>query len=201
MARPFAGRILKCLHCGGEFKRSQSRIARGQYKYCSLECSGSDHTGDKNPSYKHGNAKRSGESLEFRSWRAIKDRCYRPSSSSYKNYGAKGIKMCDRWLNSFPNFLEDMGLKPTPGHSIDRINSGGNYEPSNCRWATNIEQSNNQRSNRKIEWQGEVYNVSQLMRHLGIYTETGVYYSRLDRGWSVEKTFNTPHKVGVEKSV
>ena len=100
--------------------------------------------------------------------------------------------MCDRWLESFSNFLEDMGTKPSKGHSIDRIDPSGNYEPSNCRWATKSEQANNQRSNRKVVWDGKEYNISELMHKLGIYTSTGVYYSRLDRGWTVEKTFTTP---------
>lgn len=192
MARPFAGKILNCLNCKSGFRRSQSEVARGRTKFCSVKCAGAKHSGESNPSYIHGNAKRSGESPEFRTWRAIKDRCYRPSSASYKNYGARGIRMCDRWLNSFPNFLSDMGLKPTPRHSIDRIDSNKDYEPSNCKWSTNLEQSNNQRSNRKVVWEGQEYNVSQLMRELGIYTSTGVYYSRLDRGWTVERTFSTP---------
>lgn len=116
------------------------------------------------------------------------DRCYVKSSSTYAKYGAVGISVCDEWHN-FENFYRDMGNKPTKEHSIDRIDGSKGYSPDNCRWATNDEQANNQKSNRKVTWHGKTYNVSQLMRHLGLYTSTGKYYSRLNRGWSIEETF------------
>lgn len=85
----------------------------------------------------------------YRIHAGMKSRCYGKSDTKYKDYGGRGIKVCDRWLgiNGFNNFLKDMGNRPTPQHSIDRINNEGNYEPSNCRWATIHEQSSNKRNN------------------------------------------------------
>ena len=83
---------------------------------------------------------------EYKTWTSIKQRCYNPKHIGYKNYGGRGIQVCDRWLNSFENFFADMGKAPSSKHSIDRFpNNDGNYEPSNCRWATAKEQNNNTR--------------------------------------------------------
>lgn len=75
----------------------------------------------------------------------MRNRCYNKKGEKYKDYGGRGIKVCKRWLNSFENFYADMGLKPTPEHSLDRINNNGNYEPGNCRWATQSQQVGNTR--------------------------------------------------------
>ena len=78
---------------------------------------------------------------EYTSWLSMRMRCLQPSHDSYARYGGRGITICDRWINSFENFLADMGRKPTPQHSLDRFpDKDGNYEPTNCRWATKSEQ-------------------------------------------------------------
>lgn len=95
-------------------------------------------------------------SQEYKSWAHAKKRCYNEKTASYKHYGGRGIKMCDRWLNSFENFYEDMGPKPSSEHSLDRYpnNETGNYEPGNCRWGTDEQQYRNRRSNRWFECNG-----------------------------------------------
>jgi len=86
-------------------------------------------------------------SSEFYTWNHMKNRCTNPNSDDYKYYGERGISVCVRWLNSFENFFSDMGYKPTPQHTIERKNNDGNYEPSNCVWATMAEQNKNRRMN------------------------------------------------------
>ena len=82
-------------------------------------------------------------SPEYCSWYSMKARCYNPNHKHYKNYGGRGITVCDRWKDSFENFLADMGPRPSSKRSIDRIDVNGNYEPENCRWSTDVDQARN----------------------------------------------------------
>lgn len=120
----------------------------------------------------------------YRIWGAIRTRCYNPRGISYPIYGARGIKMCARWRGSFEAFFADMGERPSPRHSIERINNEGNYEPGNCRWATQVEQMNNCRANRRISYGGESLTLVQWARRTGLKREA--IADRLNRGWPVE---------------
>ncbi len=95
-------------------------------------------------------------SIEYNSWAGMKDRCLNKNCKDYHLYGGIGIKICDRWLN-FDGFYEDMGDRPTREHSIDRMNTRGNYEKSNCRWATPREQARNRRTSKIWHIKGKIF--------------------------------------------
>jgi hypothetical protein len=140
-----------------------------------------------------GNLKRThsdNRSKEHQTWNGIKKRCLNPNEPAYKHYGARGITVCDRWLESYSNFLSDMGRAPSKRHSIDRINTNGNYEASNCRWATPKEQANNKRNTTYLEYNGQNKTIVEWCEFTGINYRA--IRSRLRYGWSIEKTLTTP---------
>jgi hypothetical protein len=136
----------------------------------------------------HGESNRN-KTKEYRTWLHMRGRCNTPTDLKFKDYGGRGITVCERW-NSYENFLSDMGRAPSPKHSLDRKENSGNYEPVNCRWATTIEQTNNTRRNNVISYNNKTMNLSQWCRELSLYEKT-IWY-RLKRGWGVEKAFTTP---------
>lgn len=129
-------------------------------------------------------------SAEHRSWTGMIQRCTNVRRPRYRDYGGRGIKVCQRWRDSFLSFYEDMGPKPSPKHSLDRIDNDGNYEPGNCRWATNRQQTQNSRRARNLTYQGETLCISEWARRYGLDPDT--LAARLKRGWSTERAIATP---------
>jgi hypothetical protein len=116
-------------------------------------------------------------------WRNMISRCYNPKCAGYGRYGGRGITVCLAWVQSFETFAHYVGKRPTPEHSIDRIDNNGNYEPGNVRWATRTEQVYNTRANRIIEFDGRSMSLTQWASEVGIDPRT--IHTRLRRGWSI----------------
>lgn len=166
-SRPFcAPRRIVAGQAGGTF---QTATMKNRIPYASLikhsHCLGGKHT------------------RTYHAWEAAKQRCYNPNTPNFKDYGGRGIRMCRRWRNSFANFLHDMGPKPE-GLTLDRKNNNGNYTPTNCRWATRKQQSNNRRSCRFIRFNGQTKNISQWAKFTGIGRRT--LARRIDEGCSLK---------------
>lgn len=135
---------------------------------------------------RHGNARREGRTPEYVAWQSMKSRCGNPQAQNYRHYGGRGIEVCQRWQESFEAFLADMGERPSPKHSLDRIDNDGNYEPGNCRWATQKTQLTNRRTGRPARFPG----LSERIRRAGL--TNNVVYARLRRGWDLERALSTP---------
>ena len=120
--------------CGQTTQANQCHLRGGRIKSCG--CKHAEHHRT------HGMER----SAEYRTWDGMIQRCHNPRSKAWRWYGAKGVKVCPAWRSSFVRFFQDMGLRPGPEYSIDRIDPFGNYEPGNCRWATAKQQARNKRS-------------------------------------------------------
>lgn len=117
-------------------------------------------------------------------WKGMMLRCYSPSNPSFPDYGGRGIGVCDRWRASFVAFCSDIGERPSKRHSIDRIDNSGNYEPGNCRWATQSQQCRNTRRNRFLTIRGETLCIAEWAERAGVpYV---LVYDRLRSGRSPE---------------
>lgn len=166
-------RVWQCrCECGVEKNVRAPHLASGHTKSCG--CSRSIHGQAGNPA--------------FLSWKAMVRRCSVPTEINWHNYGGRGIRVCDRWMD-FENFLQDMGPRPV-GASIERADNDGNYEPENCRWATRIEQGRNRRTNRLIEFNGVKNTLSSWEEETGIMSET--IARRLALGWSIQDALTKP---------
>lgn len=116
----------------------------------------------------------------YSTWQSMIQRCTNRSHSAWDAYGGRGIAVCSRWLDSYSTFISDMGIRPSLGHTIDRIDVDGHYEPGNCRWATNEEQAANKRCSVRVNGR----TVQEIAEELGCHVQT--VYGRLARGWQRE---------------
>lgn len=131
------------------------------------------------------------ESKEYKAWSELRARTTNPNNRGYKNYGGRGIKVCDRWNDSFNAFFEDVGPAPSPDHSIDRINNNGNYEPGNCRWADAKTQARNTRRAIILTHEGKTMTATEWAEATGIpYGALRIRIKVLN--WDTAKALTTP---------
>lgn len=164
--------------CGNHFEANGYSVRCGKI----ITCPTCSKERVRMASVKHGLS----ETVEFGIWTGIQTRCYNRRTKAFKDYGGRGIVVCDRWLESFDNFLADMGKRPSKHHSIDRKDNNGNYEPSNCWWATSKEQNGNKRNNVMVTINGITKHMTDWIRDLGLNKNT--VYSRIYfNKWPIEK--------------
>ncbi len=169
--------------CGKTTEVSRCSLIQGHTTSCG--CWKREHSGYCNK--RHGLT----DTVEHNTWMRIRARCENIDHPKYPIYGARGISVCKRW-QIFENFLADMGKRPEGYTSIDRKENDGNYEPGNCRWSTAPEQCRNRRDSVLLTYKGETLNYIDWARRLGVSHTT--LRHRFNKGWSVEKTFETPFK-------
>lgn len=168
--------------CGGISTVISNNLRRGITRSCGCL------KRDSNAARTHGMCR----TRPYRIWAGMKNRCHNPKAYDYAYYGARGICVCERWRHSFENFIEDMGLPTTDHHSIERINNDGNYEPSNCRWATQQEQVSNSRHCRMLTHNGVTMTLSDWSRKSGVNRLT--LTSRVIKlGWPIGLAIETPN--------
>lgn len=171
------GAIWECVcDCGNVLGVSTYQLKSGKTKSCG--CWSRDRT------KKHG---MEGTAI-YNAWAAMIQRCTNPKNRFFHAYGARGITICNEWLD-FKNFYADMGDKPE-GMSLDRINNDGNYEPSNCKWSTQKEQIRNRRVSPKYEYQGQLKSLAEWCELYNLPWRR--IYERMRLGWTIEKALTEP---------
>lgn len=174
--------LCKC-SCGREHVTDKTRLTKGISRRC-RPCSDLS-SGESRRCAHHSKVR----SKEYSAWSNMKNRCLNPSYYLFHRYGGRGISVCDSWLNSFVSFHDDMGSAPSKGHSLDRIDNEKGYSISNCRWATEVTQSNNRSDNVLIDLNGKSMSIADWCRELGLNYAT--IQARLKRG--------TPHAIALTK--
>lgn len=151
---------------------------------------------------KHGMTRRNKDGTrtyppEWRIYNAMKTRCLNENSPRFSDYGGRGITICDRWLHGENGktgvecFVEDMGPRPSPSHSLDRVENDLGYSPGNCRWATRKEQARNSRASKIVEFRGETVTLAEAVERFSA-VRYGTVLARLRRGWGVERALTEP---------
>lgn len=130
----------------------------------------------------------------YYAWQSMKKRCDNPNTKHFKRYGGRGITVCQRWLNSFESFLEDMGLCPEK-MLLERVDNEKGYSSENCKWATMEEQQNNRSDNILVNYKGVTLSIAQWARKTGLSKR--MLYFRFSAGWLVGKMLTTPSERGV----
>lgn len=177
----------KC-ECGKETIVSTSHLRSGHTQSCG--CFHKEIL--KSTNLTHGHTAKGKRSWEFSTWVNILTRCNNKKVRSYKDYGAKGIKVCERWSgdDGFENFFADMGPRPSLSHSIGRKLNHVGYEPGNCQWETKLQQGQNTSRVKNLTYNGKTQCVSAWCRELGL-GDSGIHL-RLQNGWSLERALSTP---------
>lgn len=144
----------------------------------------------KHPRETHGGCRGGKRHPLYHTWLCMVRRCTKRSEPAFENYGGRGITICDRWRKSFAAFCADVGEKPSPDHTLDRIDNNGNYEPGNVRWATRVVQNRNSRRNIPVTFRGETRLLIEWSALTGINYQT--LHSRIIKGWDVERAMTAP---------
>lgn len=169
--------------CGKLKEISASHLKKGNTKSCGCNIGNAIRAAQT----KHGCSKN--KTPEYTSWVAMTSRVFDPNTAYFKHYGGRGITRCERW-SSFENFLEDMGLKPSPKHSLERKNNELGYSPENCCWATPKEQAANTRNTVRTTYKGETKCIREWSELTGL--NYGTLHSRIKRGWPIDRAIETP---------
>lgn len=166
--------------CGVETVVTSQSLRTGHTRSCGVHLRDGPRT--------HGLSK----SVEYAIWWGMVTRCENPHAKTFRNYGGRGISVCQEWRRDFPAFLAHIGPRPSPKHSVDRIDTNKGYEPGNVRWADHLTQCNNRRCTRKVFYRGQETALALAVRAAGSVIHPEAAWVRIKTGWSVERALETP---------
>lgn len=172
--------------CGSTVEVDAHKLVSGHTQSCG--CLQRERSAEKKRTHGRGSTATGRVDPVHQAWSHMIQRCTNPKDPRYPSYGGRGIRVCDRWRASFADFLADVGERPSSEHSIDRKDNDGNYEPGNVRWATRLEQANNQRSNRRITMNDVTRTLAEWCAIRGVPVRLAS--QRLARGWTPERALS-----------